>query len=314
MTAAAPPKFSWATLRTNAVASVKADSLPKSIELPALPHAVTEFVEKSSKPDFEIPVLARIVEKDTALTIELLKQVNSAAYNLTSPVRCVRDAIARLGINNARNHLLAAGMKGATRAMKSKLVNQRNFWNESLQRGLFAREVARRLGLDTGLAFLAGLLQDYMLPVLTNHFDREYVQYLDTDYREGRDLVDWERDTFGWDHAAAGAYYASHWKFPDDLLCAIFFHHSLQATLEETEPEFFKLFPVALAGMLPDQLRQMRNGFRELIRVNRQCAAIGLDDVCRCVDDEQMRLAEGYEIPNHLTSVLAETRRIMGEA
>ncbi len=314
MTAAAPPKFSWATLRTNAVATVKTDSLPKSIELPALPHVVTEFVEKSSKPDFEIPVLAKIVEKDTALTIELLKQVNSAAFTLTSPVRCVRDAIARLGINNARNHLLAAGMKGATRAMKSKLVNQRNFWNESLQRGLFSKEVARRLGLDTGLAFLAGLLQDYMLPVLTNHFDREYVQYLDTDCREGRDLVDWERDTFGWDHAMVGAYYASNWKFPDDLLCAIFFHHSLQATLEETEPEFFNLFPVALSGMLPDQLRQMRNGFRELIRVNRQCEAIGLDDVCRFVDDEQMRLAEGYEIPNHLTSVLAETRRIMGEA
>lgn len=304
-------KFSWENLRNDAIASVQAGNLPQSIELPALPHAVSEFVQKSADPDFEVKGLAAIVEKDSALTVELLRHVNSAFYVQRTPVRNVKDAILHIGVNAAKIHLLAAGMKAASRAMKSKLVNQRNFWNESLQRGLFAKEVARRLRLDTGLAFLGGLLQDYLLPVLTNHFDRDYLRFLEQDSRQGRDLVDWERETFGWDHASAGAWYASKWNFPDDLLCAIFYHHKMKTTLEDPEPEFFKLFPVAIASMLPDQLQQTKNGFFELLRVDRQCRAINLEDLCKVVDEEQMKLAEGYEIPNHLSKLFEQTRHIV---
>ena len=123
----------WAELRKNALASITTERLPRSIELPALPHAVTEFIQKASRPDFEVKVLAGIVEKDTTLTVELLRYVNSAAFSPRSPVRSVRDAIMMMGINAARVHLMAVGMKAASRAIKSRLINQRNFWNESMQ-------------------------------------------------------------------------------------------------------------------------------------------------------------------------------------
>ncbi len=311
MTTADLTKSDWASLRENAVAAINTDNLPKAIELPALPHAVSEFVQKASDPNFDVKVLAAIVEKDSALTVELLKHVNSAAFSMRTPIRSVKDAILHIGINAAKTHLLAVGMRAATRAIKSRLINQRNFWNESLQRALFAREIARKMKLDMGLAFLGGLLQDYLLPVLTNYFDRDYISFLDNDAKDGRELVDWERERFGWDHASAGAWFASKWHFPDDLLCAIYYHHSLTFTLEDHGPEVFKLFPVALSGMLPDQMHQVTNGFHELIRVDHQCRAMALDEVCSLVDEEQMRLAEGYEIPNHLSFILKEARRVM---
>ncbi len=34
--------------------------------------------------------------------------------------------------------------------------------------------------------------------------------------------------------------------------------------------------------------------------------------LCRLVDEEQMELAEGYEIPNCLSSLLNQTRRLIG--
>ncbi|MDA1232319.1 MAG: HDOD domain-containing protein, partial [Planctomycetota bacterium] len=248
---------------------------------------------------------------DGALTVELLKHVNSAIYAMKSPIRSVRDAIVHIGINPARMHLLAVGMKAATRALKTKLINQRNFWNESLQRALFTREIAHRMGLDPSLAFLGGLLQDYLLPVLTNVFDKNYLQFLDVPLGQGKDLVVWERDTFGFDHASAGACFAAQWHFPPDLLCSIFFHHSLESTLRGTHAEFFKLFPVALASLLPDQLHQSPAGFQTLITVAGHCSAIDLTDVCRKVDAEQMKLAAGYEIPNHLSELLESTQRTM---
>ena len=316
MAAPTAAPFDWKNLSQRSVASVKADLLPKSIELPALPHAVTEFVQASANPDQSIADLAKIIEKDSALTVELLRHVNSAMYASSSPIRSVKGAINQIGLRIAKMHLMAVGMKAANRALKTKLINQRNFWNESLQKALFAKEIATRMHLDPGLAFLGGLLQDFLLPVLTNTFDKQYLEYMDTSSTpgQGRYLVDWEREVFGWDHASAGAYYAAQWKFPDDLLCAIFFHHSLESTLQEPNAEFFKLFPVALASLLPDQLHQSPRGFQTLIKVARQCRAIELESVCRAVDEEQMKLAEGYEIPNHLTQLLLQTQRTMDQS
>jgi HD-like signal output (HDOD) protein len=307
--------FDWKALSASSVASVKAELLPQSVELPALPHAVTEFVQRSANPNFNVAELAAIVEKDSALTVELLKHVNSSIYAMRHPVRCVKDAIVHIGINPARLHLLAVGMKAATRALKTKLINQRNFWNESLQKALFAREIARKMRLDPNLAFLGGLLQDYILPVLTNTHDNLYLEYLaESAHNPAEDMVDWEKRVFGWDHTSAGAYFAAQWHFPDDLLCAIFFHHSLESTLQEPNGEFFKLFPVALASLLPDQLRQSPHGFQTLVKVARSCGALDLQNVCKTVDEEQMKLAEGFEIPNHLSQLLVQTQRTMEKA
>ena len=210
MAAISTPTFDWKALSASSVASVKAELLPQAVDLPALPHAVTEFVQRSASPNFNVAELAAIVEKDSALTVELLKHVNCAIYAMKQPVRSVKDAIVHIGINPARLHLLAVGMKAATRALQTKLINQRNFWNESLQKALFAREIAKRMRLDPNLAFLGGLLQDYILPVLTNTHDKLYLEYLSAAAdNPTEDIVDWERRVFGWDHTSAGAYFAS---------------------------------------------------------------------------------------------------------
>lgn len=311
MSTATASRFDWKMVISSSIASFRADQLPKTIELPALPHAVMEFVQSAANPNCDMTALSKIIEKDSALTVELLKHVSSALYSLKQPIRCVRDAIVHIGINSVRLHLLAVGMKAATRAMKTRLINQRNFWNESLQKALFAREIARLTNLDPALAFLGGLLQDYLLPALTNFYDQQYMQFLAAPPGMGKTLPDWERETFGWDHASAGAWFASQWHFPSDLLCAIFFHHSLQTTINESNPEFLRLFPVALASLLPDQLRQSPNGFHTLLKVVDRCRNIDLEAVCRVVDEEQMILAEGYEIPNHLSELLVHSRRTM---
>lgn len=311
MSTAVSSQFDWKTLSDKYIASVNEELLPKSLELPALPHAVTEFVQRAANPHYDITEISAIVETDASLTVELLKHVNSAIYTMRNPIRSVRDAIVHIGLNSARLHLLAVGMKAATRALGTRLINQRNFWNESLQRALFAREIARRMKLDPGLAFLGGLLQDYLLPVLTNAYDKQYLQFLSVPLGQGKELTVWERETFGFDHASAGAHFAAAWHFPADLLCGIFFHHSVEKTLQGTHPEFFKLFPIALASLLPDQLHQAPNGFQTLIKAAKHCRAIDLVDVCKTVDAEQMKLAEGYEIPNHLSQLLTQAERTM---
>ena len=71
----------------------------------------------------------------------------------------------------------------------------------------------------------------------------------------------------------------------------------------------FKLFPITLSGLLPDQLRPCSRGITELIKVDGKCSAFSLDALCATVDEEQMDLADGFNIPNQLTSIVQEVRK-----
>ncbi len=304
----AADSLNWASLRAAALKSIQSVSIPSDIEVPALPEAVTEFSQRAADPDVRIRDLATIVEKNAGLTVELLKFVNSARLRTDMPIGDVASAIARVGIRGSSTYLVAMGIKAANSARASKLIHHGRAWSESLQKALFAQAAARTLHLDTGLAFMGGLLQDFMLPALTNRFDNEYVSFLENDAKDGRDMAESEQETFGWNHASTGAFVASQWGLPDDLLCAIYYHHSLHESLSRPEIEMFRLFPVTLSGLLPDQLRQCGRGIYKLIAVDGNCADIDLDELCRIVDEEQMSLADGFNIPDQLSTIVDEVR------
>ena len=301
--------LNWSSLRTTALESIQSVSIPNDIEIPALPEAVTEFSQRAADPDVKVSDLVAIVEKSAGLTVELLKYVNTARLRSATPIGDLGTAIARVGVRNASTYLIATGVKAANAAMGSKLIHHRCAWSESLQKALFAQAAARRLNLDAGLAFIGGLLQDFMLPALTNHFDGEYVSFLENDAKDGRDIAEWEQETFGWNHATTGAFIGSQWGLPDDILCAIYYHHSLHESLSRPEIEMFKLFPVTLSGLLPDQLRQCGHGISKLIAVDGKCGAIDLNELCGIVDEEQVLLADGFDIPNQLSSIVHEVRQ-----
>ncbi|MCP4509681.1 MAG: HDOD domain-containing protein, partial [Fuerstiella sp.] len=141
----------------------------------------------------------------------------------------------------------------------------------------------------------------------------EYVSFLENDAKDGRDMAEWEQETFGWNHASTGAFIAGQWGLPDDLVCAIYYHHSLHESLSRPEIEMFNLFPVTLSALLPDQLRQCGRGITELIAVDGKCSAFDLDQLCSTVDEEQMSLAGGFDIPDYLSSHVREVRQATAE-
>ena len=243
---------SWAELCRKALESVQQVDLPSEFQIPKLPTALTRFMEASKDPDADVRALGRIVERDPGLTIDLLKLVNSAALGADQPARTPTEALIRLGIPRARNFLLSAGVKSTSLGFKSRLMNHHNFWNESLRRALFAQSIAKSIQTDGDLAFMGGLLQDFLLPVLTNLHDTAYFEFLGLETPE--ELSEWEQSHFGWNHAAIGAAIAHRWHLPDELVCCIYFHHQMEIPLLAEQPDIFNLFPATLAALLPDQL------------------------------------------------------------
>lgn len=285
----------WTSIREQTLADFTLAELPPTLELPALPHAVTTFVEKSNDPDASVKELANIVETDTGLTVELLKYVNSAYLGLRNKAGNVQQAISLLGQRQAKMFLVTTGMEAAIRARKSKLINQSCFWNASLQKALFAKEVARLLKADCELAFAGALLQDYLLPVITNDLFDQYLTFVDSRGDQPVSLVEFEHRTFQWDHALAGACLASRWNLPDALVCCILFHHHGLKLLVHEQLGRSAAAAVAISALLPDQLRQNYQGLEQLLKLQDKWSAFDLEQLANTVDEKHAELGSGVK-------------------
>ena len=141
---------------------------------------------------------------DSGLTTQLLKHVNSAYRGVRQKIGSVAQALSLLGCQQSRHFVIATGMEAAIRAHGSKLINQNSFWNTNLRRAIFSRHVALLMRTDPEIAFLGALLQDYLLPVLTNDLCDVYREFLQSPNEDGASLSDFERAHFGWDHTLVG--------------------------------------------------------------------------------------------------------------
>lgn len=286
-------EIDWAAIRAEAMGEFALAALPPTMQLPALPHAVTLFVQKSNNPDATVKELAAIIETDTGLTLELLRHVNSSFVGLRHRAGSVQQALSLLGTRQSKTFIISTGMQAAIRARKSRLINQSCFWNASLQKALFAREVAKLLKADPETAFAGALLQDYLLPVITNDLLEQYIPFVQQREQQPPGLCEFEQQSFGWDHALAGACLAHRWHLPDELVCCILFHHRGLRILTHPQLGRSPVAAVALSALLPDSMRQDLHGLDLLIKLQEKWRAFQLEALAAQVDELHAELSLG---------------------
>jgi len=282
----------WATIRAEGLSDFKLSVMPPTLSLPVLPHAVTRFMERSADDKTPLEELARIVETDAGLTVELLKRVNSSASGLSVKVKSVTQALSLLGRRPTRMFLTTVGTEGAIRARKSKLINQNAFWNVCLQRAFFAREVARLLKTDVDAAFAGGLLQDFLLPLLTNELFDIYMEFVNQGSTSPEALAQFEQAKFEWDHAMAGACLACQWNLPDELVCCILYHHAGLRILSHPALGRSPVAAVTLAAMIPDPLHA-HHGMEQLVKLEKIWPDFNLERLAETIDRQHEETAVG---------------------
>jgi HD-like signal output (HDOD) protein len=286
------PMIDWAAIREEGLSDFSLSVMPPNLALPALPHAVTRFLERSADEDVSLEELARIVETDAGLTVELLKRVNSASSGLSVRVKSVGQALALLGRQPSRMFMTTIGTEGAIRARKSKLINQNSFWNVCLQRALFAREIARLLAADVDAAFAGALLQDFLLPLLTNELFDAYLEFVGLGSTAPDALAQFEQSQFDWDHAMAGACLAFQWNLPDEIVCGMLYHHAGLRILSHPKLGKTAVAAVALSALIPDALHT-HHGMQQLAKLEGIWPDFNLESLAETVDRLQAEAAVG---------------------
>ncbi len=258
--------------------------LPTNLKLPMLPRAVIEFGQKSKDPNASAKELGAIVESDSGLTCELLRQINSPVFGLRREVQSAQHIISLLGLKKMQMLLATVAVKSAMSSRDSRLINMKTFWNTNLERAIFAREIAKLLKADEDLAFAGAMLQDFLLPILTSQECETYLDF-SVQSKPRKSLPNFERDRLGWDHAEAAAYLMREWNFPEDLIACVVLHHQGLAALANKHYGRTAVGAVAIAALMPDFFHQNPDGLTELVRLEIAWPVLNLVEVAERVED-----------------------------
>ena len=297
----------WEQIVADAVSVRPTLALPRNFKLPCIPQSVIEFTAISKDPNAGPRELAAPIEVDAALTSGLMRQVNSTALGVRQAIVSVKQAINLLGPKRTKTLVLTTALQTATAGMTSRLINTNQFQKMNRIRADFARRAAREIGADAEAAYLAGLLQDFMLPILTEAFHVDYIKALEP----GRELVQQEMELFGWHHAQVGAMVMYDWGFPAELVNCVLLHHDEKRVLADRSLLESSVGATVASACLPDSFWESPTGFDTLLAIQEELCDFNPLAIAAEVDQELLGIDPAREHPDSLydkLSGLAEER------
>jgi HD-like signal output (HDOD) protein/CheY-like chemotaxis protein len=265
-------------------------------KLPSLPVAYWALTRALADSDADIDKVARIVEKDPAMSVKVMQLVNSAYFGLPQRMNSIHSAVAFLGFEMLKGLALTASVFAAA---ESKAAVE-GFSIERLQRSsLLTARVAKLLVSEPRRsedAFTAGLLHDIGKLILAMSLPAEFAEVIRQAARGDRPLYEIERERLGVTHAEAGAYLLGVWGLPFPIVEAVAFHH---APCNAGEIGFDLLAAVHIADALVEEMFYVPEGqARESVLDTRFVTAIGAADAIdewRVIARELARASGGLD-------------------
>jgi HD-like signal output (HDOD) protein len=202
--------------------------------LPSLPAIYLELQSALGDPRVTVARVARIVERDIAMTAKVLQLVNSAYFGVAlrgggGRIASVEQALVMLGLNTIQYLTLASSLFSVYSARD-------DFYGFSLsllqEHSLLAARIAARLlpaRVASEEAFVAALLHDAGKLILAGRHPERYRKLMSTAAREALPLTLLETAEFGASHPEIAAYLFGTWGLPTMIVEAVAFHHDPSA-------------------------------------------------------------------------------------
>lgn len=194
-----------------------ADLLKGDLQLTSPPAIYFELKKTLEDPYKSIIDAGEIIEKDPALSIRLLKLVNSAFFGFPSRIVTISHAITLIGTQELQNLVLSTLIIDRFSMLPNGMLSMHDFWAMSLRSALTAKELAAHWDTDENdeAIFICGLLHEIGKLVFYRRIPelaREVGLLVES---TDADEIETERNIIGFDHYETGAELAKLWKLPE---------------------------------------------------------------------------------------------------
>lgn len=187
--------------------------------LPAMPEVAQRLLSCFRDPALTLATLQAVVATDAALSARLLRLANSARYSPRQRVTRLDQAAAIIGLDAMRGLSLAACL--VDQFPQPHGFDRLRFWCQNLGTAGYARTLAEQIDEDGDVAEIAGLMLRSGELLMLIH--QPGLTALIEELAGPPDSVfEVERLNFGVTHAEVSAELAVRWRFPPEVVDAIY--------------------------------------------------------------------------------------------
>jgi HD-like signal output (HDOD) protein len=201
--------------------------------LPTLPAAAMYVLQLADDDHSELPQIAALIEKDPALSVKVLRAVNSSFYGLPQKVSTISQAVVMLGLHSVKALTLSFTLLAGVRKDNSRGFNHLMYWRRSMYAAAAARIIAGKVLVSKQEdCFVAALLMDIGTLLLDQMLGEQYDAVCEHAGFHA-DLIVHETHELGVTHPEVAGILAKHWGLPEVLAVPMANHHG-PAAVEDT--------------------------------------------------------------------------------
>ena len=224
-----------------------------SLELFSLPDIYFQISKMINDPRYTVVDMGHVISKDPALSVRLLKIVNSSFYGFQARIDTISRAISIVGIDDLKSLILGTSVIDKFNKIPDELVDMTDFWLRSVRCAVIAKLLARECSvLHSERLFLMGLLHDLGSLILYYKLPVESLKVLLAADHDRRLVGGLELEIIGFTHADVGAALIKSWGLPESLYESIAYYLSPEVP-QVPRQDTYVLY---LASRLSDRVQQ----------------------------------------------------------
>lgn len=198
----------------------------KPENLPVPDGQVMQLIQYTLRDDAKIDKLTQLISLNPALTAQLLSLVNSPFFGFREQIKTISDAVTAMGLDSLRNLILCFAVKETLSKNDIPGFEIDLFWEDSIRRGVAARQFGYLVNGPVEQAFTAGMLQDIGLLILFSMEPSKADRWPLLRSNLPGKRHEMEEKLFGTAHDRVGALVFKKWNLPKSYTQAIGNHHS----------------------------------------------------------------------------------------
>ena len=199
--------------------------IEKELNLPSPPSIAVQILNAVQKDDAALADLGEVISADPSLTAKMLKVANSSLFSRNGDVTNINRAMSLLGTNIIKNIALSFVIASELCDNEDSNFNYDLYWRRAVTTAVSAELLAKTIQYKTDDIFVTALLQDIGMLIISMTKGDEYNSLIKEAYSSHLNLLDVEKEKYGFDHQQVGYALLMSWHLPDTISEPILYHH-----------------------------------------------------------------------------------------
>lgn len=197
--------------------------------LEPLPITVQKLLVALNDAEVDFSEITEAIEYDGAITSNILRTANSAAYGGRVRVEHIRDAVVRLGTVTLLDIMLIGHLRSLRITAPHYSLSENDLWLHGATASLAVKAIIKET-LNRKIpeaSTIAALIHDIGKLILARYLSTDGPDIRTLCQEKSISFVEAEKEIFGCNHAEVGGAIARKWSFPEPITEAIEHHHDL---------------------------------------------------------------------------------------